>query len=39
MNVLLTVTNKFIKWVKLVPGKNTYNTKDWTIIYYDYVVL
>lgn len=37
MTALLTVTDKFTKYIKLVPGKDTYDATDWAIAYYDYV--
>lgn len=37
MNAILTVTDKFTKYIKLVPGKDTYDARDWAIAYFDYV--
>jgi len=37
MDAILTVTDKFTKFVRLIPGKTTYDARDWAIAYYDYV--
>ena len=34
-NALLTYTDKFIKWVLLVPGRDTHNVKQWAILLMD----
>ena len=39
MSALLTVTDKFTKYIKLMPRKDTYNVKDWVIAYFDYIYL
>ena len=31
LNMLLTVTDKFSKWVLLLPGLNTHSAKDWAM--------
>jgi hypothetical protein len=36
-DALLTVIDKFTKWITLVPGKTTWGARDWAINYYDYV--
>lgn len=37
MTAILTVTDKFSKAIKLVPGKDTYDAHDWAVAYFDYV--
>jgi hypothetical protein len=34
---MCTVTDKFTKWITLIPGKSTWEAKEWAIAYYDYV--
>ena len=36
-NCLMTVTDKFSKFVQLLPGKETYTAKDWAERYFDTV--
>ena len=36
-DALLTITDKFSKYVKLVPGKTTCTAKDWATKYFAYV--
>ena len=35
-DAILTVTDKFTKWITLVPGKTTWDAHDWAVSYYDY---
>jgi hypothetical protein len=37
MDALMSLTDKFTKWVKLVPGKITYSVWDWAVTYYNHV--
>jgi hypothetical protein len=37
MNIILIVTDKFTKFMKLIPDKIIYDIKDWIIAYYDYM--
>ncbi|RMZ86659.1 hypothetical protein DV736_g6115, partial [Chaetothyriales sp. CBS 134916] len=36
-DAILTVTDKFTKFVTLIPGKTTWGAHDWAISYFDYV--
>jgi len=35
-NALLVVTDKFTKFVRLIPGKTTFDARDWAVRYFDY---
>jgi hypothetical protein len=37
MDALMSLTDKFTKWIKLVPEKITYSAWDWAVVYYDHV--
>ena len=36
-DALLTVTDKFSKYIKLIPGKTTFTAKDWATKYFTYI--
>ena len=36
-DALLTITDKFSKYVKLIPGKTTFTAKEWATKYFAYM--
>jgi hypothetical protein len=37
INAILIVTDKFTKFIKLIPDKIIYDIRNWVIVYYNYV--